>query len=1018
MNFNAPLIDPRKSQQIYEQAGKLATIYCKEWGNAGLDNPDRDDPGIVLLRLFSRLSEIVIGQINRIPEKHLLAFYDFIGIDHLPPNASRAHITFKLSEGSKSAIVPVRTKVSSAEDPTIVFETLEPLTAVNFKIKAAYSLNSWNDTYKDHRAEMGDEKEFYAENGFTIFDGATPVPHVLSLSDDVFGFQSPAGISITFTLSNYDANHVNIFKICTDGNGNPLLDDTGNPAKLNLIANDTEKSLTASFDKNIVIPVSSIDGVSSNWISFKPGVSLSGVSKAGLPTISNITCEVASSGMVPDVALFNNALVDVKKGFYPFGETPKKGNTFYIGCEEAFSKAGAGVTLSLDLLAGIASYDTNTKPLKLVWEYWNGSVWKRFVALTDNTGALTSSEKPTVIFTCPNDIKTSDINGISSKWIRVRIDTGGYGSLGGYDIQPVSDVVNTLKDITSDQKAVIVAALEKNKIALGGKYEAPSFHPPFIHSISIQCTKTFTPSQCKTYNNFEFKKIVPASIMSLTPFTMQEQTLPSFYICFDNYQRNAAVSLYFSQKSRSYGETRPIIKKPDYSGKSDAGVVPGLTWKYFNGNEWTVFSVEDGTDFFTKNGVVTGIMPSTMQKKKMFGKELYWLKVELKDGSWYKPPILKGIFPNTVLAENAAVITDELLGSSNGQTNQVFGFSSRPLLEKQVIELMEPGVPSEDEMAVISREEGKDAVRLVRNDSGDVQEVWVQWHEVTSFVHSSPLGRHYVIDRINGRIFFGDGVHGMIPPAMQNNIVARAYKSGGGKKGDRKANTLSGLKTTIPYIDSATNRDAASGGRDVENIGAILTRSPHSIKNGGRAVTKEDFEWLAKEASPDVSKARCIRNDKAIQVVIAPAYSEDVPNPETALTDDVETYLQERAFALIRNDIEVIGPSYKRINIEATIIPMLYAESAIVADRIAKRLKEFLHPITGGQEGKGWDFGRAVFVSEVAAEIEGVEGVDYVKKLYLTSDNKFVSVGFIPIGDGELPCAGEIAIISEKEADQ
>ena len=580
------------------------------------------------------------------------------------------------------------------------------------------------------------------------------------------------------------------------------------------------------------------------------------------------------------------------------------------------------------------------------------------------------------------------------------------------------DKGKTLKEVTSDQKTVIIAALEKNKIALGGKYEAPSFNPPFINSMNIQCTKTFIPSQCKTYNNFEFKKIVPASIMSLTPFIMPEQTPPSFYIGIDDYQRNASVSLYFSQKSRSYGEARPIIKKPDYSGKSDSDSVPGLTWKYFNGKDWTAFSVEDGTDFFTKNGVVTGIMPSDMQKKRMFGSELYWLNIELKDGSWYEPPILKGVFPNTVLAENATIITDELLGSSNGQANQVFGFSSRPLLEKQVIELMEPGVPSEDEMAVISSEEGKDAFRLVRNDAGDVQEVWVQWHEVTSFVHSSPLGRHYVIDRINGRIFFGDGVHGMIPPAVQNNIVARTYKSGGGKKGDRKANTLSGLKTTIPYIDSATNRDAASGGRDVENTGAILTRSPHSIKNRGRAVTKEDFEWLAKEASPDVSKARCIRNDKAIQVVIAPAYSEDAPNPETALTDYVETYLQERAFALIRNDIEVIGPSYKCINIEATIIPMLYAESAIVADRIAKRLKGFLHPITGGQDGKGWDFGRAVFVSEVAAVIEGVEGVDYVKKLYLKSDNKTVSVGFIPIGVNELPCAGKIAVLSEKEADK
>ncbi|MDH4233464.1 MAG: hypothetical protein OEW04_15715, partial [Nitrospirota bacterium] len=85
MNFNAPLIDERKVQQIYEQALELAKKYCPEWSNVKGSTQDPDDLGIVLLKLFSKLTETVIGQVNRIPEKHLLAFYDFIGIDHMPP---------------------------------------------------------------------------------------------------------------------------------------------------------------------------------------------------------------------------------------------------------------------------------------------------------------------------------------------------------------------------------------------------------------------------------------------------------------------------------------------------------------------------------------------------------------------------------------------------------------------------------------------------------------------------------------------------------------------------------------------------------------------------------------------------------------------------------------------------------------------------------------------------------------------------------------------------------------------
>ena len=43
-------------------------------------------------------------------------------------------------------------------------------------------------------------------------------------------------------------------------------------------------------------------------------------------------------------------------------------------------------------------------------------------------------------------------------------------------------------------------------------------------------------------------------------------------------------------------------------------------------------------------------------------------------------------------------------------------------------------------------------------------------------------------------------------------------------------------------------------------------------------------------------------------------------------------------------------------------------------------LAAFMHPLTGGPEGKGWPFGRNVYVSEIYDILDRQRGVDYVKR--------------------------------------
>lgn len=115
-----------------------------------------------------------------------------------------------------------------------------------------------------------------------------------------------------------------------------------------------------------------------------------------------------------------------------------------------------------------------------------------------------------------------------------------------------------------------------------------------------------------------------------------------------------------------------------------------------------------------------------------------------------------------------------------------------------------------------------------------------------------------------------------------------------------------------------------------------------------------------------------------------PDRTDEAPLPESGLIDTVERYLKERALVTIRSDrIEVTGPRYEKIDVYVKVTLKLSAESVNTRDKITEELRTFLHPLKGGQHGEGWDFGDGIFISEVAAVVESIEGIDYITDIKL-----------------------------------
>jgi len=392
----------------------------------------------------------------------------------------------------------------------------------------------------------------------------------------------------------------------------------------------------------------------------------------------------------------------------------------------------------------------------------------------------------------------------------------------------------------------------------------------------------------------------------------------------------------------------------------------------------TNLEVTDNTQHLTTTGTLEFIGPPDQLKTHKFGIESYWLMGELiKPG---RMPLIKGIHPNTAWAEQVETIKDEILGSGDGEKNKSYNFFRIPVISPEIWVRHENTISKGEENSPSSED-----IKEIKDDAGKTIETWVRWKVVDDFADSGSRSRHCTIDNAMGILQFGDGKHGMIPPIGQDNIKA-TYKTGGGVLGNVAENEIKTLMSSIAGIDHITNHEPAEGGSDTELLGEIFERGPHLIKHRNRAVTKEDFERLAKAASSYIARTKCLVINNKLTVIVIPKGEEDKPQPSRGLMEIVRKSLLECSLNMILEEsLVVTGPSYAEIKVKVDVIPESIDQAIPLEKVILNRLKEYLHPLTGGNEGTGWEFGRVVHISDIYVLLERIKGVDHVENLTLSS---------------------------------
>ena len=767
--------------------------------------------------------------------------------------------------------------------------------------------------------------------------------------------------------------------------------------------------LILTKDSVAEIKENEIDEIKSRWIRCK-------VKKCKIPDVEEIAIDTIKiggqqGGILPDMVFYNDVPLDLTLALYPFGKKPRIFDTFYIGCSDTFSKKGASITLTFSLtheyeydipvirINGVgpkfegmlkaaniytteellkytsqqlvailetnkiktvvnileaakkAFYDKTLQnkkedkkeelysqdrqeELTLSWEYWNGVGWIVIENLDDKTDRFLEHGERAVTFTCPSNTEISKVNGQENYWVRVRIISGDYGKELDYD---------------------------------GENWVPGQINPPLISKITIgyELEKTTNLEHCLTYNNLEFKDVTEESKTEKTlfkPFQPLADKHQTLYLGFDG-KIEKGLSIFFSLEEQEF-----IVK-----------IMPKITWRYYSQEKkWVRLEGLDDTRNLTRTGTVEFIVPADFAKTSKFGDELYWINaVDIEDKFRTQSAAkVKGIYLNTTFAIQAESIKDELLGSSDGSADQKFQFTRFPIIkEKEEIWVNETGTLLEEEKKAIIEEKGEDYV----SESKD--ETWVRWQAVEDFFDSTSKSRHYGVDRATGEVRFGDGESGMVPPIGRDNIKAN-YQVGGGERGNVGASEISTMKTSIPFMARVTNPGDAGGGADIEILEDAMERGPWVVKHRNRAVTVEDFEWLARQASRDVARVKCTRNineSGSVKVIIVPESEEDKPSPSLELKNVVEKYLLDHCSNVV--SLQVKGPEYIEVFVIADVYPRSIDAAPIAEKEALKRLKEFLHPLTGGENGKGWEFERLICQSDIYALLEGITEIDHVENV-------------------------------------
>lgn len=352
-----------------------------------------------------------------------------LGIERLPAVPASAVVVAQVADGAAPVLVEPGTQLKGPKDDAgaaTVFSTTDSLVATGATVidVGAYGRRAAADT----SSVRGDGSEF------DPFASPIPATHELIIGSESFAFtggrlvaELDFGVDVTpirdliWTYSGLDGEV-----------------EAARPTK-----HGSTKLRVTMLDG--CVPAA-IGTASHPYIkaSFRPDEFDAAVAAFNFATV---TVRVQSrDNIIPDAAFYNDGVVDVSKEFKPFGDVPKRGDAFYLQCDEAFAKPldELDVTLSPLDSAEFAAYEAVLM--------YGGAYWTAISQIATETSGPSETAEILAIMADDNE-PTAAAFGVE------RAEDLLFESLRGSSVSPTIDwqILSEASWFTKEQKTSLVS---------------------------------------------------------------------------------------------------------------------------------------------------------------------------------------------------------------------------------------------------------------------------------------------------------------------------------------------------------------------------------------------------------------------------------------------------------------------------------------------------------------------------------------------------------------------------------
>lgn len=799
--MKTPILDSRGQAEIGAELRGLAGAYVPEWQWT----EGTEDPGRALGELFVEMFSQTVERYNGIPQKLYTEYLNQLGVRVPPETAASGLVRFEVHSGVQEGVLVPAGSMVYAEDESneqVVYETERSIVATPAELTGVY--------YADGRViqalEAGQGQSF-----FEPVEGENLQSHQFAVSQgEVLRLKGGCEIEVAVAC------------------GAGFLDE-----RLAEELSDQGKAVWYWRGASGLERFDEVEQRGSRVVLRKHGPERLEADEAGRVCLyCELECgsgRIEAEGVLlqsrpltaqPADSLSHNDIPITGEGGYCFGRMPAPYEVFYIRSDTAMSKRGAEVCLHLELESVVYSqvetgpqyafnrYIIDKKDAvsvqpddvfvrEVVWEYPNGRGWAALKAKGDENPFSGTSGPKEIRFTVPDDMSMARVNAEEGWYIRAR----------------VVGVENSLSS-------------------------SPRWILPFVRGVT--CKWEYMESRAADWlwsknngNEAELRETAGMGRLGFPLYEQEDERRRYMYLCFDQPLEGLPVSLMYEVLGGSGREEK-------------------LLYEGWIGGRFQAVHAMDGTGGLSHTGAVYLYIGERLERTRRYGREGYWLRMSRAvEGDGADVGAVVGrIMLNVTRAIQRRRLPEQRFTTQTYEANKQIRLLERPVMWCEVWV---------DEAGSITRRE------LERLPADEVREEWegdkltgclVRWHEVERLTRYGGDARVYELDRHSGRLRFGDGRHGRVPPAgFENIVVHSAY--GGGSRGNCEAGKVRQFLVSIPRISGVENVTPMGGGTDEMESERLERLGCRRIRHRGRGVGVRDLEELVLEEFVQVTQVKC-----------------------------------------------------------------------------------------------------------------------------------------------------------------